>query len=74
MPYSGATAPVNCDPKTERTQILPSTVEVNICEDHTFVMMTSSSRGRLSFLMTFPSMTSDSPFEYTYTAGRHQHT
>lgn len=29
----------------------------------TLVMMTSSSRGRLSFLMVFPSMTSERPFE-----------
>lgn len=51
-----------------------SRIRANLCEGRTFVMITSSSRGRLSFLMTFPSMTSDSPFEYTYTAIQHQHT
>ena len=32
---------------------------------HTFVMMTSSSRGRLNCLIAFPRMISERPLEYT---------
>lgn len=33
---------------------------------HTFVIITISSLGRSYFLIAFPRITSDSPFEYTY--------
>ena len=34
--------------------------------------MTNSSRGRLSFLIAVPRISSDRPFEYTYMIGLHQ--
>ena len=38
----------------------------------TFVMITSSSRGRFNFLIAFPRRISESPFEYTYEYGNRQ--
>ena len=58
MSYFGATAPKSYDSAIG--------VKLNYFERAawpTFVMITSSSRGSLSSLIAFPSITSDSPFE-----------
>ena len=52
-----------------QTEYNLSDQDINMSRNEsTLVMMTSSSRGRLSCLIALPSTTSDKPLEYTYLA------